>query len=248
MNLFKTLLVLVLCAATAFAEESSPLQALDRAATEAYRAQEYDLAEQQWNSALALDEVQASSSERARILHNLGNVSLRGGDALEAVARYRSSLKLRPRDADTWANLDFARSEANLDPAPRAGFLSSLTLAETERLVLFLALALFLMLVGEAFLGGAFGPASVVAGLLLLGSLFPWAGRVAGADAEEAMVIKRAGTALRSEPRTGAASLIRLEPGTEHRVRDQLPDWISVETPDGVEGWVKAADLLRTTR
>jgi len=103
------------------------------------------------------------------------------------------------------------------------------------------------MLVGEAFLGGAFKPAAVVTGLLLLASLIPWAGQLVSSDLEEAMVVKRAGTALRSEPRAGAQMLIKLKAGTEHVVRDELPEWIALTTEDGLEGWVKAADLLQTT-
>lgn len=247
MSLFKNVLALILCSVCAFASEAGQLAAIDAAAMEAYRTQNYELAEQQWTRALELEEVGASSFERARILHNLGNSALREGEALEAVALYRASLKLRPRSAATLANLDFARTEAELDPAPRASFLGSLTLAEMERLVLFLAFALFLMLVGEAYLGGAFKPAAVVAALLLLASLIPWASQLGDSNLEEAMVVKRAGTSLRSEPRAGATTLVKLKAGTEHAVRDELPEWVALETADGVEGWVKAADLWPTT-
>ena len=262
MTWFRTLLAIALCSmaslgfagvapgadvAPAVQGELGEARSLDQLAMEAYRAQDYKSAGEQWERELELEAVRASSNERARILHNLGNVSLRSGRTLESVARYSSSLKLRPRDAGTLANLDFARSEAALDPAKRVSFLGSLTLREMERLVMFLAFALFLMLVGEAFIGGAFKPAAVVTALLLLASLVPWASQRADTANEEAMVVKSAGTSLRSEPRAGATSLTMLAAGTEHLVRDRLTEWVAVETADGVEGWVKAADLLRTT-
>ncbi len=247
MKFLLSLITLVLCATSTHASDLDSYRAMDDAASDAYRAQNYEAAIEQWSRALEAEEAQSSSSERARILHNLGNAALRNGEALEAVAHYRASLNLRPRNADTLTNLDFARTEADLSPAPRASFLASLTLAETERLVVFLAFALFLMLVGEAFLGGAFRPASIVVGLLLLGSFIPWAGQLSDSDLEAAMIVKSSGTSLRSEPRAGATSLIRLDPGTEHEVRDELPDWTSVKTEDGIVGWVKTSDLLRTT-
>jgi hypothetical protein len=232
----------------AFAQLSPDLETLDAAAVEAYRELEYGLAAERWSAALELEALASSPGERARVLYNLGNCALRQDRPLEAVAHYHAAAKLRPRDPAILANLDYARSEADLDPVGRPSLLRSLTLAEAERLVMALTLLLFLSLLGEAVLGGAFRHAAVVLGVLLLLSLVPWLGQLRSVDQREAMVVQRNGTPLRSEPRSGSKTLVRLDAGTEHSVRDELPEWIALETGDGVEGWVPARHVLRTTR
>src|SRR6185436_3640855 len=90
---------------------------VDQAAIDAYRRGNYDSAKSLWIS--ALESAPLPSAERARILYDLGNAAFRSDAPLEAVGWYTASLRLRPRDADTWTNLEHARRTAKLDPADR---------------------------------------------------------------------------------------------------------------------------------
>jgi len=58
-------------------------------------------------------------AERAKLLHNLGNVMLRGEQYQEAVKAYQQSLRLNPDDEDTRYNLAYAleklREQQNKD-------------------------------------------------------------------------------------------------------------------------------------
>lgn len=238
------------CSLVANAQEANPGSAaeLDAAAATAYRETDYDSARERWTTALNSPELAQSSQERARILHNLGNVAMRKGDPLRAVALYRASLKLRPRDVDTLANFDLARTDANLDPAGRSSFFASLTKGESERLVMLMTLVLFIALLAEALFGRAFRGVVMIVGVLLLLAMVPWVGTLSDGESREVMVVKKSGSPLRSEPRTGAKTLVRLNPGTEHRVRDEHLDWVAVETPDGIAGWLPKDHTLSTTR
>ena len=224
---------------------------LDTGAQEAYRARLYSSAESHWLTALETPEAKASSEERGRVLYNLGNTAFRQERTLEAIAWYAASIKLRPRDEDTWANLEFALSEAEIEDSNlgRRNLLAVMTLAESERLVLLVTLALLATLLGEAFLGGAFFRR--LAGVLALGllvSLAPWVYGLSQQGSDRGMIVKKAGAPLRSEPRVEATLLLKLDPGREYAILDEMPDWVKLEADDCVEGWVKAKSVFRTDR
>ena len=245
-TLLRLLVLFLLCGVGVAQTSPVDFETLDRGATEAYRAKLYPSAQEQWRAALESEEAQSSSELRARILFNLGNTSFRQDRPLEAVAYYSASRRLRPRDADVQANLDYASIEADLDPPERGNLLTSMTLGESERLVLWLTFALFALLALEAFFGRTFRVLAALCAVVLLASLAPWIYNLSQEGQDRVMVVRAAGAPLMSEPRTDAKMLLKLDPGTEHQVRDSLLEWTKVETPDGIEGWTKAASVFRT--
>jgi len=258
MRLFASLLLLcsLLCNFARAAQTPPAYRELDRAAVEAYRRQDFGSARQYWTRCLADPELARSRSEKGRVLYDLGNVAYREKQLFEAVGWYSAALVQRPRDADTWHNLEQARSDAHLEPADRGDLYSSLarlatslTLEESRTLALCATLAWALMLAGEAFFGGrSWAWIARVATLGLLVCLVPWLVQGARAGANELLVVSNEALELRSEPREDATRVLELKPGERVRYLDELPDWIKIEDQDARGGWARRETLFALRR
>jgi len=246
--MFGLILQLLLCASVWLPQDASS----EDAGNAAYRRGDYALAKSVW-----VDELRATEApfEKARLLHNIGNACYRDGAAHEAVGWYTAALRITPRDGDTWTNLELARVEAGLAPADRGDLgatskrvLSSLTLAESEWLVVSLMLLFAGCLAGEALRGGRVWQRLALASfcLLVIGAL-PLLFNYARADRGALLVIAPKGVEARSEPRPDAKRIAKVDSGTEVVQLDQLPGWIKVRVPAGDEAWVqddKVFDLV----
>lgn len=229
---------------------------LDRAAIEAYRRQDFALARELWQRCLADPEMVRSRAEKGRVLYDLGNAAYRDKQVLEAVGWYTAALRERPRDGDTWKNLEQARSDAHLEPQDRGDLYSSmerlftsLTLEESRALAFCAALGWALVLAGEAFFGGrSWAWLARLATLGMLVCLVPWALQSARAGANELLVVSAQPLELRSEPREDAARVLELKPGERVRFLDELPDWIKVEDSGERTGWAKRETLFSLRR
>ena len=171
---------------------------------------------------------------------------------MEAVGWYTACLRLAPRHADAWHNLELVRAEAGLDPADRGDLRSTvqrllLSLRPEEaRLLALCALgALALVLAFEAFFGGFLWRAlSVVtaAGAVVL--CLPFFFRL-GDDARDPMLVVRAPTvSLRAEPHSSRDPIASLDAGDEVERIDTLPGWVRVARDDGTRGWVQEEALF----
>ncbi len=224
----------------------------DDPAVLAYRAGDWALAEAEWSAAL---EAAEHPNERARIAYDLGNVAFRQDQTLRAVAWYTAALRCKPRDADTWANLELARSEAGLEPADRGDLtdtlerlVSSTTLIESEWGVLFALLVLAGCLLGEALRGGVFWRRlCLCSGGLVLVAAVPLGWNLDSANDAALMVVSERAAAARSEPRPDATRLTELEPGSIVERLDELPGWIQVRDPEGKVVWVRDHALFDLT-
>lgn len=250
---------LVVLACTALVALATPSargdEAPDAAAVAAYRNGDLARARAEWTALLA-PEHGLEGRERARILYNLGNVAFREGHPLEAVGWTTSSLRLRPRDADAWANLEHARREAQLAPADRGDLqatlerlLGAFTSAEARLLALAGLLAWAATLVFEALRGGrssrwlAWGGA-----LLALLLAAPWLHGVWTRAVHPHVVVEEGKALVRSEPRADAAVVAEVMAGEEVEGLDALPAWVKVRAPDGTEGWVGAGSVFALER
>ena len=235
--------------APASAEQPRGDAATFQLGVEAYRAGDLQSAETHWRSLLRSD----AEVDRADVLYNLGNLAWRRGDALEAAARYTACIRLAPRHADAWHNLEFVRSEAGLEPADRGDLTATaerlvdmLTRSEAgwtslALLVLFACLLLF-----EALRGGPLTRRLAFAGgvLFVLGSL-PVLRHALRPESAPWFVIEPAGAALRSEPQESGTVVGRLDSGTQAVRLDELPGWVRLRASDGTQGWAAAQELLR---
>lgn len=241
-----------------FADAKSPLaQSNDAApaqnerAEQAYRAGDLDEAATSWTAYLESPAASAPD-ERARVLYNLGNVAFRRGQVLESIGWYTSALRLRPRDSDTWRNLEHARSAAKLDPADRGDLsatierlLTSLTAAESERLLLIALLAWAACLTVEALRGGRlWRRLSILATALVVIGALPLIAVRAREQADALLVISPERVAVHSEPRADAAPVGEIAPGEQVERLDALPEWVKVQSPSGAVGWVKSNSVF----
>lgn len=230
--------------------EDDSLQAIDLDAVEAYREGDHVEALARWDELLRTSTL--SSKERARILYNAGNAAARGGGWFEAVGYYTEALEGAPRDGDLWANLEFARREAGLEPADRGDLaatlersLSAWTVDEARWIALGGVLLLAAALGHEAVRGGRGGRTVAWVGLsLALLASAPLARHRLADDSSKVFVISERDLAVRSEPRADAQVLERAKPGTYRSELDRLGDWVGVDTESGAKGWVLESGVL----
>ncbi|MAF65926.1 MAG: hypothetical protein CMJ84_09765 [Planctomycetes bacterium] len=242
------------CVQAAPASQAADLVASDAEAVASYRAGDLASARGAWLALLA-EEDGPRGAERARLLHNLGNVHARREDWARAVGWYAASLRLRPRDAQTWRNVEYARLKAGLEPQDRGDLsatlyraLSSLTLSESAWLALLSLAPLALCLAGEALRGGVtWRRLGLSSALWFALALIPWTWNLARAADDPLLVIAERDFAVHSEPRSDAPGVGTLSPGDEVERLDRLPDWVKIGLPEGGSGWI-ASDAVFALR
>ncbi len=237
------------------AAATSSAQASDDAAVSAYRQGDLAGARAEW-LALLDDENAPQGPERGRILYDLGNVAFRSGKMLEAVGWYTAALKYRPRDGDTWANLEEARGKAHLEPADRGDLSSTLrrvvrafTLGESRWIALFGLAACAAALAFEALRGGRLGRWIAIVGVgVAIVACVPWVDAAMRARTDSLLVVEGDRASVFSEPRDKANVVAEAPAGSEMVRVDELPDWVKVRTDSGTEGWVKQTSVFALKR
>jgi len=222
--------------------------ALFQQGVEAYRRGDHHTAESLWRR---LFDTGSDTIAPAVLYYDLGNAAFRLERPLEAAGWYTAALQLAPRHADAWANLELARERAGLDPADRGDLVdtlrrlgSALTLVELEWTLVALAAVLLAVLLVEALRGGLVlrRTAWVLGAVALLGAAL-WFGRTVSRERAPLFVTETGGVALRSEPRTDAATVGRVDPAKVVECLDGMPGWLRVQA-DGQVGWVEEASIL----
>ncbi len=228
----------------------------DALATEAYRSGDLSTARVLWEEELEQRGTSADDNQRARLCYNLGTLALRENRPMDAVAWYTSSLRLRPRDEDTWSNLELARLNAGLEAADRGDLkatvdrlLTSWTVAESSWLALMGWLPLALAMAFEALRGGRAGRWLMAGGLLVgLLTAAPWLWHRCEANSDPVMVVASESARARSEPRSDAPKVLELNAGEVLTRSDQTPGWVEVEAEDGTRGWLREEDAFALNR
>jgi hypothetical protein len=255
-NLVGAILVAAVIACTPHALHAAPDRASDDAAIAAYRQGDLGTARAEWLAVLDDPNGAPRGPERGRILYDLGNVAFRAGKTLEAVGWYTAALEYRPRDRDTWANLEEARSRARLEPADRGDLsgtlhriLRSFTPAESRWIALLGLVACAAALWFEAVRGGRLGRWLALSGccVALLASA-PWIDHALRARGDPLLVVEPDKAAVYSEPRDKAAVVAEISGGALAERVDVLPDWTKVRTDAGTEGWMRSGSLFALHR
>jgi hypothetical protein len=253
--LLRMLVVLVVLASTMLATRAAQTTAQDDAAVAAYRQGDLAGARAEWMALLDGPDA-PKGPERGRILYDLGNVAFRQGKMLEAVGWYTSALEYRPRDGDTWANLEEARSRAHLEPADRGDLTSTLkravrswTRAESGWIALCGFVACAAALAFEALRGGRLGRWLAIGGVCVaLLACAPWVDAVARARGDVLMIVETDKASVYSEPREKATVVAEVAAGATAERIDELPDWVKVRTDSGAEGWLKSSSVFALRR
>lgn len=217
---------------------------------EAYRRGDYAEAGAAWRATLGEE---LAPLERARVCFDLGNAHWRMGESLPAIVCYSAAVRLDPRHAEAWQNLELARAKASLPPADAGDLsatarrlLTSLRAAE-RRGLLFSALVVWcLVLLLEVRFGGSALRATLVgASLALVLAAAPWAyGELAREPASPLWVTSAGGVPLRAEPLEARDPVGELATLEEVERLDALPGWVRVERADGTRGWVREEALF----
>lgn len=193
-------------------------------------------------------EMESMGVENGHLHYNLGNAYLRAGELGRAIASYRRSLRLLPRDEDALANLAFARRSARdeIDPPEPLALARtllfwhySLAPAEVLRSVVLVSAAFWIVLALRLYRRASevlrwSAVCLLVVGLALGGSLVAHA-----AFAPAAAVVLPQEIDLHAAAGEGSVVRFRLHAGTEVQVIEQRPEWIRIQLPDGQRGWSK---------
>jgi tetratricopeptide (TPR) repeat protein len=176
---------------------------------------------------------------------NYGNAEFKSGNLGRAIAAYRQTAQLTPRDAEVRANLEFARNQVQ-GPTLRENrwenWLGMLTLNEWTGLAVVAFWLMFALLVAaqirpalKTALGG-FTRGAVAVAILSCAGL--------GVDAaihfsrQTAVVVALDATA-RSGPFDEAQSAFTVHDGAELAVLDQRDNWLQVTDGSGRIGWLQ---------
>lgn len=215
-------------------------------ANQAYDAGQYTTALEGYRS-LVTDGYASSP-----LYYNIGNAELRAGRLGAAIASFRRSLTLGPRNADARANLEAARKrtqDALAPPGPSVTARSLLFwhygLSQRELVALslgayliFWAALLWRRLRAGSELPGWIAVASLIVLVLLGGSLL--ARRILP---ERVAVVISASAAAHTGTNVDSAVRFVLHDGAEVRLLERDGDWARVALPDGQQGWISTAEL-----
>lgn len=186
-----------------------------------------------------------SGQVSAAIFFNLGNAFLKSGQLGRAVAAYRKTAQVAPRDPDLRANLQFARNQVQGPTAPAnkwQQFLGKLTVNEWTLLAsgavwgwLLLLCAIQLRPALRLTLRGyviGFAIAIVVLGSCLGSALYE------NSVCQTAVVVTR-DAPVHNGPLEESQKAFVVHDGAELRILDQKDDWLQVSAGPGRIGWLR---------
>jgi hypothetical protein len=182
----------------------------------------------------------ARAAERPRVpahWYNLGATLYRAGADGKATAAWVRALRLAPRDP-------LVRRARELLPAPDAASEALLTTGVATAGEWALAAGLCWVAIWAAV--GARRRRMVVLGLSLLGvATAGLAAREGLRRAQPLAIVLNAATPVRVAPYGGASPASMVEAGAALMVERRYGAWLEVRRPDGVHGWVLAAEVSR---
>lgn len=210
---------------------------------DAYEAGDHETAIDGYRSLLELQ------PRSGRLFYNLGNAYLRQGELGQAVAAFRHATKLRPRDQDIRANLEFARKSTRdaISPPSPSPVLSTIffwhfSLGSTELVTACIVVNLLFWTVAAVRL---FWRPSTTLNWLLFVLLIPLAALTGSVFVHEVFpqsiaVVLPQEIDAHSGPSSDSVIRFKLHAGTEIEVRDRQEGWLRVELPDGQQGWIRS--------
>jgi len=242
---------LLLAAGGAAAQETAPTPPLASpraepgelfiAANTAYEAGDHPRAIALYRQILAL------GVENGHLYYNLGNACLRNGELGQAVAAYRRSRSLLPRDEDVAANLAFARASARdavppSEPSPVVRNLFfwhySLSRPELLRLVVLLNLAFWVLAAARLFAPRSrllrWSLGAVLTLLLATGASLA----LRFAAPLRVAVIVPPEVDVYAGIREDAVVRFELHAGSEVRATGLREGWVRIALPGGEQGWL----------
>ncbi len=189
----------------------------------------------------------------ASLFYDLGNAYFRSGDRGRAILNYERALALDPNQPEARANLQLVRDQARaleLAPGWAEAHLDFLTPSQFA----WLAAAAFWS--GAAILGGLYWarrrPVVWIFGLLLSGTVALAAAFAAyqletGRSGGDLAIVTAKNIQARLATAESAGTVLVLPPGSEIKILSTRGEWLYVDLPNALQGWIPAqsADRVR---
>jgi len=199
-----------------------------------------------YSEAIAAYEQASKRLLSARVFYNLGNAYFKKGMHGMAILNYRKALFLSPRDGDVRHNLEFARNyrvdKIASSSRPLARVLSnifqyvSLFEAQIMTTILFVT-ASFLLSLYIIYRRKSFGYAAIVIALFCLFFFINWQVWAAERNGGYAVVTAPEVKGM-SGPGDDYKEIVVMHDGAEVRVRERRGDYLLIQLPGGIGGWV----------
>lgn len=185
--------------------------------------------------------------ENGDLYYNLGNAYYRNGEVGSAVAAYLAAKKLKPRDPDILANLDFAFKQGQDQLAYQdaslwrkmAFWVDSVTPKELIYVaVLLLALGLLLLKPLSTKFKNSFMWLQSAVFFLSLSGIFFGAFFISWSLQEDWGAIASETAVIRSGPGMHNTAVFSLHEGAPFKYNGESSGWYKIELSDGKKGWV----------
>lgn len=220
-------------------------------ATESYnRGNEYFL-QGRYSEAITAYEQALERCPNANVHYNLGNAYFKKGMLGKALLHYRAARFLAPRDRDIAHNLEFVRSyrvdKVQLTASPLinilAGIFHYFSLYEAQILTtLFFVIASMLLSLFLVLRRRFFGYATVGAAVLCVFFFINWQTWLAEKTGRH-VVVTAPEVSVLSGPAADYKVIIIVHDGAEARIRETRNEYVLIQLPGGIGGWVPEAAL-----
>ncbi len=187
------------------------------------------------------------------LYYNLGNAYFKKGQIGKAIVNYRRAYILKPRDRDIIHNLDFARAyrvdKLNIIKNPLIKFLADFfhffslyeasILSTLSFVVISCLIAFYLILSRRIAIYLAGFSSFLFFYFFITGQIW-----LKECDGNQAVVVVPEVTAL-SGPSQDHKEILLIHDGTEIKIRDERGDYILVQLPGGMGGWISKEAIER---
>ena len=201
-----------------------------------------------YSEAIAAYEQVIQKLPNARVFYNLGNAYFKKGMHGKAILNLRRAHFLAPRDSDIRDNLAFVREyrvdKISSEPSPVVKVISDLlhffSHLESKMLtaLLFLVAGLLLSFF-IIFRRNVLGYAVIFIAVFCIFFFISWRVWAAERDSRAAVVVVPEASAM-SGPGVEYKEIIMIHDGAEVKVRERRGDYVLVQLPGGIGGWIPA--------
>ena len=202
--------------------------------------------EGKYSEAIAAYEQASRGLSNATVFYNLGNAYFKKGMHGKAIVNYRRARFISPRDRDIAHNLDFARNyrvdkmSSASSPVIRllAGVFQFLSLYEAQILTTILfVIGSVLVSLYVVYRRSIIGYGVLAVGFVCILCFVSWQVWAAEMSSRPAVIISREVRAL-SGPGEDYKEIVAIHDGAEVKVRDKRGDYLLIQLPGGIGGWV----------
>jgi tetratricopeptide (TPR) repeat protein len=227
------------------------LFSLSQTATELYNQGNRYYTQSDFHEAIWLYEEASHQVTSALLYYNLGNAYFKAGKIGKAIINFRRARFLSPRDPDIEHNLvyvrnyrvDKARSSSSPITTLLAAVFKSLSMREAQvtATCFFVIMSIFMSLYIIK-RKNIFGYAAIAGGVLFVLTFISWQVWINERNARSAVIIVPEVNAM-SGPGDEYKHILVLHDGAEVRIREARQDYVLIQLPGGLGGWIDKGSL-----